>query len=75
MSSAVENISERPLAEEIAESWLTCAVAVVSSRAIPSVYDGMKPVVRRCVYAAYDGGYRSNKKSVKSARIVGDCFL
>ena len=75
MSSTVENITERPLAEEIAESWLTYAVAVVSSRAIPSVYDGMKPVVRRCVYSAYDGGYRSNKKTVKSARIVGDCFV
>lgn len=72
MSADLENITERTFDEEVAQSWLTYAVSVVTSRALPSVLDGMKPVVRRCVYGAYDGGYRSNKKEVKSARIVGD---
>lgn len=72
MTAHLENITERPFAEEMSKSWLTYAIAVVTSRAIPSVLDGMKPVVRRCVYGAYEGGYRSNKKEVKSARIVGD---
>ena len=72
MTANVENITERNFDEEISQSFLSYAVAVVTARAIPSVLDGMKPVVRRCVYGAFEGGYRSDKKHVKSARIVGD---
>lgn len=74
MATQDENITERSFAEELSKSFLTYAVAVVSSRAIPSVLDGMKPVVRRCVFAAYEGGYRSDRPSVKSSRIVGDAM-
>lgn len=72
MAADLENITERPLDEEVSQSFLTYAVSVVTSRAIPSVLDGMKPVVRRCVFGAYNNGYRASKKHVKSARIVGD---
>lgn len=67
-----ENISEKPLNEELEDSFLTYAVAVVTSRAIPDVRDGFKPVHRRCLYGSDKGGYNSSKPTVKSARIVGD---
>lgn len=75
MTADLENITERDLSEEVQKSFLTYAISVVTARALPSVLDGMKPVIRRAVYAAYDGGYRSDKKAVKSSRIVGDCFV
>jgi len=42
------------------------------SRAWPDVRDGLKPVHRRVLYGMYDLGVFSNKKHLKSARIVGD---
>ena len=43
-----------------------------SSRALPDVRDGLKPVHRRVLYAMYDGGYRPEKGFYKCARVVGD---
>jgi DNA gyrase/topoisomerase IV subunit A len=45
---------------------------VLEDRAIPAIYDGLKPVHRRILQSAYKSGYRYNKSHVKSARIVGD---
>lgn len=75
MTTVDENITELPLGEEIEKSFLNYSIAVVTSRAIPSVLDGMKPVHRRAVWSAFESGYRSDKPTVKSARIVGDCFV
>lgn len=56
------------------ESYLNYAMSVIVSRALPDVRDGLKPVHRRILYAMNGLGLRHNAKSVKSARIVGECM-
>ena len=58
--------------EEMSSSYLSYAMSVIVSRALPDVRDGLKPVHRRIIYAMYKGGYDWSKSFRKSARIVGD---
>ena len=58
--------------DEISTSYLSYAMSVIVSRALPDVRDGLKPVHRRILYAMYKGGYDWSKQFRKSARIVGD---
>ena len=58
--------------EEMSSSYLSYAMSVIVSRALPDVRDGLKPVHRRIIYAMYKGGYDWSKPFRKSARIVGD---
>tara|TARA_A100001011_G_scaffold400776_1_gene518640 strand:+ start:16097 stop:18670 length:2574 start_codon:yes stop_codon:yes gene_type:complete len=58
--------------EEMSTSYLSYAMSVIVSRALPDVRDGLKPVHRRIIYAMYKGGYDWNRPFRKSARIVGD---
>ena len=60
------------LYEEMSSSYLSYAMSVIVSRALPDVRDGLKPVHRRILYAMYKGGYDWSKQFRKSARIVGD---
>ncbi|BAB48264.1 DNA gyrase subunit A [Mesorhizobium japonicum MAFF 303099] len=53
-------------------SYLSYAMSVIVSRALPDVRDGLKPVHRRILYAAHESGYHWNRKYVKSARPVAD---
>ncbi|MEO8827910.1 DNA gyrase subunit A, partial [Lapillicoccus sp.] len=53
-------------------SYIDYAMAVIVSRALPDVRDGLKPVHRRVIYAMYDGGYRPDRGYNKCARVVGD---
>ncbi|MEG2077599.1 DNA gyrase subunit A, partial [Chryseobacterium sp.] len=48
------------------------SMSVIVSRALPDVRDGLKPVHRRVLYGMYGLGVFSNRKYLKSARIVGD---
>ena len=57
--------------EEMSSSYLSYAMSVIVSRALPDVRDGLKPVHRRIIYAMYKGGYDWSKPFRKSARIVG----
>ena len=57
---------------EMSNSYLSYAMSVIVSRALPDVRDGLKPVHRRIIYAMYKGGYDWSKNFRKSARIVGD---
>ena len=57
---------------EMSSSYLSYAMSVIVSRALPDVRDGLKPVHRRIIYAMYKGGYDWSKPFRKSARIVGD---
>ena len=58
--------------DEMSTSYLSYAMSVIVSRALPDVRDGLKPVHRRIIYAMYKGGFDWSKHYRKSARIVGD---
>ncbi len=45
--------------------------ATIVDRAIPDARDGLKPVQRRILYCMYANGYRSNRPTIKSAKVVG----
>ena len=55
--------------DEMSSSYLSYAMSVIVSRALPDVRDGLKPVHRRILYAMYKGGYDWSKPFRKSARI------
>lgn len=58
--------------DEVRTSYLTYAMSVIVSRALPDIRDGLKPVHRRILYTMIDMGYRSDRPFKKSGRIVGD---
>jgi len=58
--------------DEMSSSYLSYAMSVIISRALPDVRDGLKPVHRRIIYAMYKGGFDWSKQYRKSARVVGD---
>lgn len=58
--------------KEMRESYLSYAMSVIVSRALPDARDGLKPVQRRILYAMYDMGLRPNTPYKKSARVVGE---
>lgn len=58
--------------DEIKTSFLNYAYSVITSRAIPDVRDGMKPVQRRILYTMGELSLWRDKPTKKSARIVGD---
>jgi len=68
------NLNIKPIAmyDEMSSSYLSYAMSVIVSRALPDVRDGLKPVHRRIIYAMYKGGFDWSKQFRKSARIVGD---
>ena len=57
---------------EMRESYLSYAMSVIVSRALPDARDGLKPVQRRILYAMYDMGLRPDTPYKKSARVVGE---
>ena len=69
-----KNKSFKPIfvQDEMSSSYLSYAMSVIVSRALPDVRDGLKPVHRRIIFAMYKGGYDWSKPFRKSARIVGD---
>tara|TARA_Y100000590_G_scaffold463320_1_gene629817 strand:+ start:459 stop:2936 length:2478 start_codon:yes stop_codon:yes gene_type:complete len=67
-----QNILGRDIVEEMEESYLSYAMSVIISRALPDVRDGLKPVHRRVLYGASGIGALWNRKHKKSARIVGE---
>lgn len=54
------------------ESYLSYAMSVIASRALPDVRDGLKPVQRRILYAMRDMGFDPNKQHRKCAGIIGE---
>ena len=67
-----QNILGRDLVDEMEESYLSYAMSVIVSRALPDVRDGLKPVHRRVLFGASGIGAQWNRKHKKSARIVGE---
>lgn len=66
------HIESRNITTEIKSSFLSYAMSVIVSRALPDVRDGLKPVHRRILFGMQELGNTSDKPYKKSARIVGD---
>ncbi len=58
--------------EEMKSAYIDYSMSVIVSRALPDVRDGFKPVHRRILYGMNMIGNTSDKKHLKSARIVGE---
>jgi len=66
------NIKPHSIEEEIKDSFLSYAMSVIVSRALPDARDGLKPVHRRVLYAMHDLGLQPNRPYRKSATVVGE---
>ncbi len=70
---ALPDGEERANLHEIAQArYLNYALSVITSRALPDVRDGMKPVHRRIIYTMWQNGLRADVKHRKCATVVGD---
>jgi DNA gyrase subunit A len=60
------------ITDELRDSYLTYAMSVIISRALPDVRDGLKPVQRRILVAMHDLGLSSSGGTSKCAGIIGE---
>src|SRR4029434_10664594 len=67
-----ERIRELDIEEELKDSYLTYAMSVIVSRALPDVRDGLKPSQRRILVAMNDLNLGPTAGRVKCAKISGD---
>jgi DNA gyrase subunit A len=67
-----DRISLINVEDEMRESYLSYAMSVIASRALPDVRDGLKPVQRRILYAMRENGMTPDKQHRKSAGVIGD---
>lgn len=65
-------VNVRPIVTEMHESYLDYAMSVITSRALPDIRDGLKPVHRRILYAMHEMGLTSGGRFRKSAAVVGE---
>lgn len=67
-----QNIIPVDVVSEMKDSYLAYAMSVITSRALPDVRDGLKPVHRRILYAMHEMGLTHASRFRKSATVVGD---
>ena len=67
-----DSLSENNIVKEVQDSFLDYAVSVITSRALPDLRDGLKPVHRRILWSMYKSGYTPDKPHRKSAKTVGE---
>src|SRR5687768_12866626 len=68
-----QTLDSLPLHQAASERYLSYALSVITSRALPDVRDGLKPVQRRILYSmSIDMGLSANSRYYKCARVVGD---
>lgn len=67
-----QSVIARNIVEEMKESYISYAMSVITSRALPDVRDGLKPVHRRILYAMHEMGLTASAKTRKSATVVGE---
>ena len=67
-----DRLDHNNIVDEVKTSFLEYSMSVITSRALPDLRDGLKPVHRRILYSMYSSGYTPDKPHKKSARIVGD---
>ena len=63
---------DEPIGEALAKRYLAYALSTITSRALPDVRDGLKPVHRRVLYAMTRLGLGATDRQKKSAKVVGD---
>ena len=68
----MDRIEHNNIVEEIRTSFLDYSMSVITSRALPDLRDGLKPVHRRILWSMYTSSFTPDKPHVKSAKIVGD---
>ncbi len=66
------HVSPIAIEEELSRSYLSYAMSVIVSRALPDARDGLKPVHRRILFSMNEQGHTPDRPYVKSARVVGD---
>lgn len=72
-SGSGDQIKYVSISQETRQRYLNYALSVITSRALPDVRDGLKPVQRRILFAMYDGlGLTADSRYVKSMKICGD---
>ncbi|NLA34916.1 MAG: DNA topoisomerase IV subunit A [Actinobacteria bacterium] len=71
-SNFAREIVEIPVQQEMSESFLAYSLSVITSRAIPDVRDGLKPVQRRILHSMHSMGLRPDRPHRKCAGVVGD---
>ncbi len=68
---SARELRQKEITADIEESYLSYAMSVIVSRALPDVRDGLKPVHRRILFAMHENGLRPSAKYRKSANVVG----
>lgn len=66
------NIIPIAIEDEMRKAYIDYALSVITSRALPDAYDGLKPVQRRLLYAYHELGLYHDKPYKKTVRGVGD---
>lgn len=69
-----ETIISTEFSSEMQQAYINYSMSVITSRAVPDIRDGLKPVQRRVLYAMNELGLNADKPHRKSARIVGDAM-
>src|ERR1035438_2600769 len=59
------------LADEMSQSYMEYAMSTIVSRALPDARDGLKPVQRRILQVFADLNLRSNRPTMKCAKVAG----
>jgi len=67
-----DRISQVNVEDEMRESYLSYAMSVIASRALPDVRDGLKPVQRRILYAMREMNLTPDKQHRKCAGVIGE---
>jgi DNA gyrase subunit A len=67
-----DRIKQVFIEDEMQKSYLDYSMSMITSRALPDVRDGMKPVHRRVLFGMHELSLEHNKPPKKSARVVGD---
>ena len=70
-----QNIINVEINKEVRNSFLDYSMSVITSRALPDVRDGLKPVHRRILYTMYENGLYPDKAYRKCADTVGSRTL
>jgi len=70
--SNIGKVEQAPIVEEMQSSYISYAMSVIVSRALPDVRDGLKPVQRRIIFAMNQQGLHHTSRYQKSAAVVGE---